>query len=339
MTENNKIEFLAIGDIVIDAFINVKDAHEHKGIDDAESDELCFRFGDKVPYESVDVLNAVGNSPNAAVSASRLGLRTALLSTIGDDRNGQECLGSLKKENILTDYIKTDIGKKTNYHYVLWYGIERTILIKHEEFNYHLPIMPEIGWIYLSSIAENSLPYHAEISEYLKNNPETKLAFQPGTFQMKLGTKKLKEIYARTEIFFCNYEEAERILNMHEGESKEIKIKKLIKGIHNLGPKIVAISDGPNGAYASDEKEIYFIPMYDDGNPPFERTGAGDAFSSTFTVAIAKGKTVEEALAWGPINSMNVVKYVGAQKGLLSKDKLEEYLINAPGSYKVSKLD
>ncbi len=339
MTENNKIEFLAIGDIVIDAFIKIKDAHEHKGLDGAESDELCLRFGDKVPYESVDVLYAVGNSPNAAVSASRLGLRTALLSTIGDDRNGQECLDSLKKDNIIIDYLKTDAGKKTNYHYVLWYGVERTILIKHEEFNYHLPAIPEIGWIYLSSIAENSLPYHTEISEYLKKHPETKMAFQPGTFQIKFGTEALKEIYARTEIFFCNYEEAEKILNMHEDESKEIKIKKLIKGIHNLGPKIVCISDGANGAYASDGNNIYFTPMYPDIAPPFERTGAGDAFSSTFTVAIAQGKTIEEALAWGPINSMNVVKYVGAQKGLLSKDKLEEYLINAPGSYKVSKLD
>ena len=333
MTENNKIEFLAIGDIVIDAFIKLNDAHEHKGLDGEQSDELCLRFGDKVPYESVDVLYAVGNSPNAAVSASRLGLRTALLSTIGDDRNGQECLDSLKKDNIITDYIKTDAGKKTNYHYVLWYGVERTILIKHEAFNYHLPSMPEIGWIYLSSMAENSLDYHTEIAEFLKTHPETKLAFQPGTFQMKLGTEKLKDIYARTEIFFCNLEEAERILNI---QNKDIKV--LVKGIHDLGPKIVAISDGPNGAYASDGTEIYYIPMYDDGNPPYERTGAGDAFSSTFTVAIAQGKTVQEALAWGPINSMSVVKYVGAQKGLLSKEKLEEYLAKAPENYKIQKL-
>ncbi|MCX6755040.1 MAG: carbohydrate kinase family protein [Candidatus Nomurabacteria bacterium] len=333
MIENNKIEFLAIGDIVIDAFIKLNDAHEHKGLDGEQSDELCLRFGDKVPYESVDVLYAVGNSPNAAVSASRLGLRTALLSTIGDDRNGQECLESLKKDNIITDYIKTDAGKKTNYHYVLWYKIERTILIKHEAFNYHLPSIPEIGWIYLSSMAENSLPYHAEIIEFLKNHPETKLAFQPGTFQMKLGTEKLKDVYARTEIFFCNLEEAERILNI---QNKDIKV--LVKGIHDLGPKIVAISDGPNGAYASDGTDIYFVPMYNDGNPPFERTGAGDAFSSTFTVAIAQGKTIQEALSWGPINSMSVVKYVGAQKGLLAKDKLEEYLSKAPETYKVQKL-
>ena len=52
--------------------------------------------------------------------------------------------------------------------------------------------------------------YHLEIAEYLKSHPNTKLAFQPGTFQMKLGTEVLGDIYARTEIFFCNVEEAQK---------------------------------------------------------------------------------------------------------------------------------
>jgi len=328
-----KIDFLAIGDITTDAFIKLKDAHVHCKIDTDEC-ELCVRFGDKVPYESVDIIRAVGNSPNAAVSASRLGLSSASLTNIGNDLNGKECLESLKKDKVITDLVQIEKGKKTNYHYVLWYGVERTILIKHTEFDYKLPKLPEIGWIYLSSLADNSMPYHLEIAEYLKNHPETKLAFQPGTFQISLGTEKLKDIYARTEIFFCNLEEAEKILNI---QTKDIKT--LVNGIHKLGPKIVSISDGPNGAYASDGKNIYFTPMYPDVDKPVDRTGAGDAFSSTFTTALALGKRIPEALAWGPINSMSVVQDIGAQRGLLSREKLEEYLKNAPENYKVKKIN
>lgn len=332
--KQNKIDFLAIGDMVIDAFIKLKDAHEHKDIDNIGSDELCLRFGDKIPYESVTVLNAVGNSPNAAVSASRLGLNVTLLATIGDDKNGSDCLDQLKREKINTKYIKVQKNKKTNYHYVLWYGVERTILIKHEAFEYKLPKLSKVGWIYLSSLADNTLPYHLEIAEFLKRNPETKLAFQPGTFQMKLGTELLKDIYTHTEIFFCNLEEAEKILNI---QSKDIKV--LIKGLHELGPKIVCISDGPNGAYASDGNTVYFTTMYPDIAPPLERTGAGDAFASTFTVAIALGKTISEALSWGPINSMSVVQCIGAQEGLLSREKLEAYLEKAPENYKVTQIN
>jgi sugar/nucleoside kinase (ribokinase family) len=73
-------DFVAIGDTVIDAFIKLKDAEVHCNLNH-ETCELCVRFGDKVPYESVHVVYAVGNSPNAAVSASRLGLSSALIST------------------------------------------------------------------------------------------------------------------------------------------------------------------------------------------------------------------------------------------------------------------
>ena len=150
-----------------------------------------------------------------------------------------------------------------------------------------------------------------------------------------LRFKKLKYIYARTEIFFCNVEEAEKIL---EKENTDKNILELAKGIQVLGPKMVVLSDGPNGAYLYMDETLYHNPIYPDIAPPLDRTGAGDAFSSTFVAALALGKTPLEAFTWGPINSMSVVQEVGAQKGLLSKEKIEEYLKNAPEEYKAKKI-
>jgi ribokinase len=330
-----KIDFLAIGDIVIDAFIKLKDAHVHKQLDNPESSELCVRFGDKVPYESVTVVSAVGNSPNAAVCAARLNLNSALLTNIGDDQNGKDCLAVLKKENVSRKLVKIEKNKKTNYHYVLWYEVDRTILIKHTEFEYKFPKLPKVSWIYLSSLAENSLPFHFELIDFLKKHPETKLAFQPGTFQMKFGTEKLKEIYQHTEIFFCNVEEAERILGIQDHKD----ILSLSKGIQALGPKIVSISDGPNGAYLYLNNELWQIPIYPDIAPPVDRTGAGDAFSSTVTAGLTLGLTPVEAFTWGPINSMSVVQKIGAQEGLLTVKQIKEYLQSAPENYKAKKIN
>lgn len=338
MSENNNtIDFLAIGDIVIDAFIRLKDAEE---LLDHGTRELCVRFGDKVPYESVTVIPAVGNSPNAAVSASRLGLRSAIVTNIGDDEHGKDCLNSLQNEKIITDYVTTEKDKLTNYHYVLSFDVDRTILIKHTKFDYKFPTPANVNWMYLSSLAENSLEYHEEISKYLKDHPLTHLAFQPGTFQIKFGVEKLKYIYERTEVFFCNVEEAEKILGKENGveKDKNKQVLELSKGIKALGPKIVVLSDGPNGAFMYLNDELWHMPLYPDIAPPVERTGAGDAFSSTFTAALALGKTPLEAFTWGPINSMSVVQHTGAQKGLLSREKLEEYLKNAPADYKAEKI-
>ena len=125
-------DFVALGDIVIDAFIEL-DLEYSKVLKDVDSGRktLMMDFGSKLPYKDVTVVNAVGNSPNAAVSAHRLGLRSALVSNVGHDRNGQDCLNTLRTEGVHTDYVKVHEGKKTNYHYVLRHGPERTILIKH----------------------------------------------------------------------------------------------------------------------------------------------------------------------------------------------------------------
>lgn len=321
-------DFIAIGDTVTDAFIRLEEPSAHIDVDH-EVREICLHFGDKVPYKEVIVVPAVGNSANAAVSAARLGLKSALVSNIGDDYFGQECLAALEMERVGAEYITTHRGQKTNYHYVLWFGSERTILVKHEEYNYALPDIDSPRWIYLSSLGENSLPFHDLIERFLTNHPDTKFAFQPGTYQMKFGKKRMAYFYKRADVFFCNKEESQKILETNEGD-----IKKLLVMMREFGPKIAVITDGTNGAYSYDGAEMLFMRPYPDPKPPYSRTGAGDAFSSTFTVALALGKSVEEALTWGPINAMSVVQQVGARAGLLNRAQLAEWLAKAPADYK-----
>lgn len=334
MKQEQNIDFLAIGDIVIDAFIKLKDAKvgEENGVKMLE-----MRFGDKIPYDSVKVVKAVGNAPNASVSAARLGLRSAVMTHVGDDEFGKQCIDALKENNVLTDYLSVEEGKTTNYHYVLSFQAERTILIKHEDYNYNLKqqvgdLIPK--WVYFSSVGEKSIEYHHDIAAWVKEH-DIKMAFQPGTFQISLGSEKLKDVYEATELFFCNVEEAQKILKTDTRE-----LKTLLKGIYDLGPTIVYITDGPEGAYAYDghEDAYWFHPPYPDPKPPVERTGAGDSFSSTVTAAIVAGKTVSESLSWGPINSMNVVQHIGAQEGLLSEEKLLEYLAHRPENYQPKSL-
>lgn len=327
------LDFLAVGDITTDAFITIKDVSVNCEIN-RDTCMLCVRFGDKVPYESVDVVTAVGNSPNAAVSAHRLGLHSALASNLGDDRNGKECIEALNKEGLDTTYVTVHAGKETNYHYVLRYESERTILVKHHEYPYALPSFQQAPrWIYLSSLGENSVEYQKSIAAYVAANPDVKLAFQPGTFQIKLGFEGLGEVYTHSELLFCNKEEAKKLLNTHSDD-----IAELLKGLREKGPKIVVITDGPKGAHTYDGAEIWYMPMYPDPKDPVDRTGAGDAFASTFTAALALGLDVPTALSWGPINSMSVVQHIGAQRGLLTREQLESYLSSAPESYKAQKI-
>lgn len=325
------MDFIAIGDTAIDEFIKLKEARIHCDINN-EDCTISMKWGDKIPYESSVLVPGVGNAANAAVAAARLGLSTGFVSNVGKDRFGEEILATFAREGVDTAYIAVNDGIPTNHHYVLLYEAERTILVRHEAYPYIIPkgfVAPK--WVYLSSAAEQSEAFHTEFAGWLAEHPETKLAFQPGTFQLRMGKEKLREIYACTELVACNKEEAERIL-----ECGETDIQTLLKNMRALGPKTVLITDGPKGAYAFDGTEMLKVPMYPDPKPPIDRTGAGDATASTVVVALALGEPLATALLWGLVNSMSVVQEIGAQKGLLTRAAIEKYLSEAPTEYKVS---
>ncbi len=354
---SQEFDFIGIGDVVTDAFISINSV----SIMDREvvmpgtsgPDLLCMAYGDKIPFESHKVVAGVGNSANASVSATRLGLKTAYVANVGDDAYGKEQINALQENKVNTDFITTHPGEISNFHYVISHNADRTILVKHTEYNYALPDIGTPKWVYLSSLAENSQPHQIEIADYIASKDgATKLAFQPGTFQMKLGVQALKPVYEQSTLFFCNVEEAKRILyrevsgleerveSAEKETSRSAAVSILLEEMHKVGPKIPVITDGPGGAYARDEDgSVYFCPMYPDPKPPLERTGAGDSFSSTFTAIYAETGDVQQALLIGPINSMNVVQYIGAQEGLQSREDIQKHLDNKPDYYEVTKIN
>jgi ribokinase len=331
-----QLDVLAVGDVVTDAFIKLLDKEEKVEHEKDGSTWLAIPFGTKIPFDHAEVIEGVGNAANAAVALSRLGLNSGLVANIGDDDWGRGILSALNVNKVDTRFVHINPGKKSNYHYVLWYKDERTILIKHEEYDYHWPRFRVIDiprWIYFSSISEHAMEYHDQIAHWLEAHPTVKMAFQPGTFQIDAGVHRLKKIYERTEVLALNREEAVTVSggdhdNFHD----------LFDKLHALGPKIVLITDGHAGAYASDGMNRFKMPIYPDPKPPYDRTGAGDSFASTFTAAIMKGANLEGALLWAPVNSMSVVQKVGAQAGLLSEDEINHWLRKAPDWYHPTRL-
>jgi sugar/nucleoside kinase (ribokinase family) len=326
-----QLDVVSVGDIVTDAFIRLFD-DQAVTYENDDGKWLAMKFGTKLPYDHVEICEGVGNASNAAVAFARLGLKASFVTNVGGDAHGRDMIAALHKQGVDTTFVRINHDKKSNYHYVLWYKDERTILIRHEDYDYHWPhLRPNETpkWIYFSSISQHAIPYHDQVADWLDENPDVKLAFQPGTFQMDAGTERLKRIYTRSEIVILNREEAAFVTGGNHED-----VHDLLNQLHGLGPRIAVVTDGPNGAYASDGEHRLKMPLYPDPAPPKDRTGAGDAFASTFVAALIKGNTIEGALQWAPINSMSVVQAVGAQTGLLKENELEKYLRESPDWYK-----
>lgn len=333
--EDTMPTILCVGDIISDAFIKLSEDYAEVTTDEKGYQRVSFELGAKLPYDDVEIVEAVECSPNAAVSISRLGLNAQLMSWIGDDAVGEGMIDYLKEQNVNTDAMVVEPGMKSNYHYVLRYGADRTKLQKFEDYSYQWQEPAERpDWLYLGVLGEKTWPLHEAMLNYLEQNPEVKLVFQPGMYHLMWGTEKMAPFYHRAEIVIMNREEAAQVTGVDRGD-----IKGLIGALHDLGVAVAVVTDGADGAYASRTGEpVLFMANYPDPQPPLDRTGAGDAFASTIAAALALGESLETALKWAPINSMSVVQKMGAQQGLVSREELEGYLANAPEGYEPKEL-
>jgi len=324
---------LAVGDIITDAFIKLSEDYAQVFTDENGYKRISFELGAKLPYDSVDIVEAVECSPNAAVSMARQGLEASLMSWLGDDAAGKSMVEYLRKQGIHTDELVVENGKKTNYHYVLRYGADRTKLQRFEDYSYewHAP-KRHPDWLYLGVLGEKTWPLHEGMLRYLQSNPDVKLAFQPGMYHLQWGPEKLKGFYERAEVVILNREEAVTVTGGNHAD-----VHDLLNKLHEIGVKVAVVTDGPDGAYASDGQKRLKMPLYPDPKEPLDRTGAGDAFASTFVAALAQGHDLESALQRAPINSMSVCQQLGAQAGLLTEKELEDWLKKAPDWYKAEK--
>ncbi|MFH0857715.1 MAG: carbohydrate kinase family protein [Candidatus Magasanikbacteria bacterium] len=313
-------DLITIGDATLDTFLVLDKARLTYG-KNKRAEELCLQYGEKIAIEH-SVHSLGGNATNVAVGVKRLGYKTALVTELGDDLNGDVILDELKEKGVNTKYIKIHKNAETRTSIILSYRGERTILSHHIKRNYTFPKNLQTKWIYYTSLAEGFEKIQENLVVYLTKHPEVKLACNPGSYQLSVGKEHIKKLFPHIEILFVNLEEAGVLLG------KKYKPKKALKLLQKMGVKTPVITDGTKGSYVFDGAKYYFMPIYP--IKALERTGAGDAFASGFLSAILAKKTIPEALTWGTANSGGVILEMGAQKGLLTKSVLLKTLKKYP---------
>lgn len=308
---------LSIGSSVIDLFLDLD--HDHYK---TTGDEISLTLGDKIPSD-VKSTAVGGNGANVSVGLSRLEIPTTFYTYLGNDFFSREIELALSREQVAVDAELHDT-KNSLLHIILAFPQDRIIISNYgknsHDFN---PKEKYFDYIFLTSIPEEWENAYKKILEFSKTN-NIPIAFSPGTRQIENKNHLIPEILKNTKIYFSNVEEAEKILE----KEKDTPIKDLLTGLKALGPEIVSITDGGNGAYAIEKDGN----MYKLGPSPLEgkeKTGAGDAYASGFFAAILHGQDVATAMVWGAFNAGSVMQQIGAQAGLLKKSKLDEQLKSA----------
>lgn len=319
-------DLLSIGDVSMDVFLNPHETEVLCNIDNKEC-VICFSYGDKIPVKNLE-FSIGGNAANNVVGTKRLGIRSGLVSTLGGDSVGNQIVEYLEKEDVDLSFAIQQPMAGSNYSTVINYGGERTIFTYHSPRSYEFPIhLPDVPWVYLTSMGETFQPFYNHLLEWLKKDRNVKVAYNPGSWQLRAPKEIMQSVLSLTHVVYVNREEAERITGTGDSEGKE---KDLLKQLTAFGPKISIITDGNRGSFIYNGERFVkcgVLPV-----DAYERTGAGDGFGSGCIAALIKGKTLEEALMWGTVNSGSVIGYVGSQKGLLHDSEMPTWLDRARSS-------
>lgn len=319
-----QLQVVAIGHSTLDTFIQIPQAHLHCRIDTA-SCELCFNFAEKIAVGAWET-SIGGNAVNTGVGLARLGIKTAIVSTVGDDAAGKRVISELKGEDADNRWMKVETNGKTDQSCILNFQGERTILAYHVPRIYEFPKdFPEVNWIYLTSLNDKFADFHEKLLKWLNEHPQVKLAYNPGVHELKAGFEVNRRILRNCDVLILNKEEAielHRSVHLHPTGVESLKI--LFSFFNGAGVKTVVITDGQNGTYCLDNQKFLKIQIFPAQR--IEMTGAGDAFSAGFLAALVNGKGVGEALRWGTAEAAAVIEKVGATAGLLGGGELKSIL-------------
>ncbi|MBI2430753.1 MAG: carbohydrate kinase family protein [Candidatus Levybacteria bacterium] len=322
-------DVITVGNAIIDLFLLVHDANLSMRVSQDFS-ELCIKAGEKIEVDRCDLMIG-GNATNAAVGLARSAYAVSLIAEVGDDEFADRITKTLSVENVDTSNIIRTQNAASSMTVGINFQSERTLFVEHvkREHNFNFDNI-ETKWVYLTSLGtEWKVPYERAIT-YIKKTG-TKLAFNPGTIQVKAGYEQIANALQATDILFVNKEEAIKISNFKfliSNEDDNEQIKRLLIELQKLGPKVVVVTDGKNGSYAIDQEgKMWFLPVYPAN--VVEKTGAGDAYACGFLAGVLAGKPIPEAMRWGSANSASVIEKIGAELGLLSKEEITQRIADA----------
>ena len=257
-----------------------------------------IELGTKVDIDKIK-FSTGGGATNAATTFARYGHESIFMGCIANDPAGQAIVNSLDDEGIDSSYITYLNRLQTGYSVVLLAPSgERTILTCRGASAHFNALNPDD----LDTVYPDWL--------YVTTSLGAKIMFNPGNLELQ-HSRKFLGLLSDVDVLLVNKCEAQKVV---EGTI----LTELIAKMKNYVPNVI-ITDGNQGAIATDGKEVYRIGLYEDVKIK-DSTGAGDAFGSGLLAAYADGKSFKDSLIFASANSTSVVQHIGSKDGILSKN-------------------
>jgi sugar/nucleoside kinase (ribokinase family) len=286
-------ELIAIGSCTLDCIIEVKDILRFELFDkDTVKKYTAIEYSRKLNIDGVHFVPG-GSGANIAADCSMLGLKAMYIGILGNDFSAQICLDDLKNRGVDLSEVKQVDTDSTALSVILkteW-GKDRSILAYKGANNLLTPedikedLFDDIKAFAWTSLTTDNACRAIEKSISLTKDRGGKVFAAPSMSIIKNNEKWAKILISNSDVVSLNKDEAKEFTG-------EVETLNMINKFHDLGVKLISITDGPNGSIISDGKKIINSNVYK--FKVMDTTGAGDAFLSGILISILKGYTLEK---------------------------------------------
>ncbi|MEK5362691.1 sugar kinase [Peribacillus castrilensis] len=276
-----------------------------------------------------------GAETNVAIGLSRLGIKTAWMSKVGDDSFGRMVMKTLTNEGVDVSNVLMDPLNPTGFQLkskveqgdpVVEYFRKNSSASKISLEDFPLEKLPSTQHLHLTGIPPAISGSFRELSwqvlKHLKQKGVT-VSFDPN-LRPSLWPNE-REMISIVNMFA---EEADWLLpGIQEGE--------ILTGYSNkediasyyleLGVKLVVIKLGEEGAYFVTQNERKEVPGFT-VTEVVDTVGAGDGFAVGVISALLEGASNEEAVLRGNAIGAKAVMSSGDHDGLPNMEELEHFM-------------
>ena len=221
-----------------------------------------------------------GSVVSTAVALSAMGVQAGIVGRLGNDALSVQVLNDLDKANIDRTCIQIDTVVSTGLIYIIVNPDGERTMFSARGANVLTEPTPEMDtyfvnsrWYHFSGYTLLAEPQQsaARYGLDLAKQNRCAVSFDPGTEPALRYGKQIKELLAKTDIFFPNEQELIAVTGIMD-------FKEAIQDLLNTGLRALIVKTGRKGCILAYDKVYVEIPGFE--IQVKDTTGAGDSFNS-----------------------------------------------------------
>lgn len=299
-----KWDLVGLGDCDVDIFVRVN---------------RLPTWDEKVPGDLLSIQGG-GVAANFCCAAARLGMQTAITSTIGDDQFGQIALKSLADFGVDTSGVAIRENEPTYFctAYLDDQGEKALTIVRTSTF---FPRWEDLNLDLLSNtrvlhLAPFDLGVSAEAAA-LAASAGAIISVDLEPAMVEGGIDPALPLLDLTDVLIINDLTVTALFK--EGAHREAALH-----FNELGPDLVVVTRGSRGTYALSGDQVIEIDAFP--VDVVDTTGAGDCFNAAFWASRLGGAQLEETLRFASAAAALSIQIVGARDGLPTRAEVNAFL-------------